>query len=280
MITPEEIKEFCPIINLDSVLGGLYNPDDGHIDPYSLTQALAIGARQHGAEIYINTPVTHLKQRSDNRWEVHTDKGILVAKHIINAAGFYGRHIGKMVGLDLPLVAIHHQYCVTGSIPEFKNFKREIPVMRDLEGSYYFRQEKDALVVGPYEGPHKMLVCEDWYDQGVPPNFGKELFDSDIDRIVDHLTVAMNRFPPFANADIQRVISGPITFAPENLPIIGPTPQLKNYWNAVGFGYGIIHSGGAGRYLADWIIDGEPPYDLMETDAARFDTWTTRLVIL
>ncbi|RDD45141.1 Dimethylglycine dehydrogenase, mitochondrial [Trichoplax sp. H2] len=276
IVSPEEIKELCPIINIDSVLAGLYNPNDGHIDPYSLTQALAIGARQYGAEIYVNTPVTDLKQRPDKRWEVHTDQGMLVAKHIINAAGFYGRKIGQMVGLDLPLVAIHHQYCVTGSIPEFKDFKREIPVMRDLEGSYYFRQEKDALVVGPYEAPHKMVVCKDWYDKGVPPDFGKELFESDIDRIVDHYNIAMSRFPAFANADIQRLISGPITFAPENIPLIGPVSELRNYWNAVGFGYGIIHSGGAGRYLADWIVDGEPPYDLMETDGARFDSWATR----
>lgn len=274
MITPDEIKEMVPIINLDGILGGLYNPSDGHIDPYSLTQALAVGARRYGAQIHQHTPVSNVKFRADGKWDVETEKGTVTAKHVVNAGGFWARELGKMVGIELPLIPLHHQYLVTSTIPEVKALKHEIPVLRHLDGSFYLRMERDGLLVGPYE--EKVVACDDWVENGVPPGFGKELFQPDLDRLTPHLDIAMNLTPCFRNASIQTIVAGPITYSPDVLPLVGPHQGLHNYWVAVGFGYGIIHSCGIGKYLADWIVDSEPSYDLIELDPNRFGKWADK----
>ncbi|CAH3022869.1 unnamed protein product [Porites evermanni] len=279
LVTPDEIAKMFPLLKMDDVLGGLFNPDEGHIDPYSLTQALAIGARMHGADIYMPAPVTGLNHRTDGGWDVQTEHGIIRAKLVVNAAGFWGREIGLMAGHELPLAAIHHQYLVTSTVPEVAALEHEVPVIRDLEGSYYCRQERKGLLVGPYEHPDKMRLQDEWWD-GVPPGFGKELFESDLDRISDNVAAAMERIPVLADANIASVVAGPITYSPDVLGVIGPSFDLPNMWLAVGTGYGIIHSGGIGTYLADWIIDGEPPYDLIELEQGRYGTWATRDYVL
>lgn len=276
LIGPTEVADLCPILNMDGVVGGLYNPGDGHIDPYSLTHALAIGARKYGATIQTNCCVTGIKQLSSGDWQVDTNLGDLKTRHVVNAAGFWAQEVGRMVGIELPLVALHHQYVLTDPIPEVVALQREFPVLRDLDGSYYLRQERSGLLVGPYEGQDKVRLQEEWVELGVPPDFGKELFDSDLDRIADNLTMAAERVPSFANAGISQVICGPITYSPDILPLVGPWQGLTNYWLTCGFGYGIIHAGGAGKYLASWIINGEPPYQLIEVDPARYGKWTTR----
>lgn len=276
MVTPDEIHKMLPIINMDQILGGIYNPADGHIDPYSLTQALANGARKYGAKFATHTPVTGLIPGTDGLWDIQTSRGNIRAKHVVNAAGFWAHEITRMFGIELPLVPIHHQYVVTSTIPEVKALKREIPVIRHLEGSFYMRQERAGLLIGPYESEATMKMCEDWAINGVPPGFGKELFQPDLDRLQPHLEVAMDLVPCLKNASIQTTISGPIMYTPDILPCLGPFQGLPNFWTAVGFGYGIIHAGGAGRYLSDWIIDGEPPYDLIEIDPNRYGKWTTR----
>ncbi|CAG0897673.1 unnamed protein product [Darwinula stevensoni] len=177
------------------------------------------------------------------------------------------------MGLDLPLVPIHHQYVVTSSIPEVQALRREIPVLRHLDGSFYLRMERDGLLVGPYESQESMRMSEDWVTDRVPPGFGKELFQPDLDRLAPHLEVAMEAVPCFARASIQTVVNGPITYSPDLLPLVGPT-RVPNAWLAAGFGYGIIHAGGMGKYLADWMIHGEPPYDLIEVDPLRYGKWT------
>ncbi|XP_067144405.1 dimethylglycine dehydrogenase, mitochondrial-like isoform X2 [Centruroides vittatus] len=276
IIDVQKILEYFPLLNTDKILGGLYNPLDGHIDPYSLTMALASGARKYGADIICGKPVTGLKLRNDGKWEINTSDGTVTAKHVVNATGFWAYEVGKMIGLELPLVPIHHQYIVTSSIPEVKALKKEPPVLRHLEGSFYLRKERDGLLVGPYEHQDKMKLCEDWIINGVPPGFGKELFQPDLDRLTDHLEVAMDLVPVLRTANIQTTVSGPIMYTPDLSPLVGPFIDYPNLWMAAGFGYGIIHSGGIGKYLADWIITGEPPYDLIETDPNRFSKWTTR----
>lgn len=276
IISAEEVLEKFPLLNPDKILGGLYNPEDGHIDPYSLTQAYAAGARKYGADIYMPAPVIGLTSRSDGGWDVETEHGTIAAKRIVNAGGIWGQELGRMVGIELPLVPVHHQYVVTSTIPEVAALKHEVPVIRDLEGSYYCRQERSGLLFGPYEKEHMMRLQEDWVTDGVPQGFGKELYESDLDRIQENVEHAMEMIPVLATADIQSVVSGPIIYSPDLLPLMGPYQGLRNYWAAVGFSYGIIHSGGAGKYLADWIMMGEPPYDLIEMDPNRYGKWTTQ----
>ncbi|XP_032330821.1 dimethylglycine dehydrogenase, mitochondrial isoform X10 [Camelus ferus] len=275
IIEPEKIQEMFPLLNMNKILAGLYNPGDGHIDPYSLTMALAAGARKYGALLKYPALVTSLKPRSDGTWDVETPQGSVRANRIVNAAGFWAREVGKMIGLEHPLIPVQHQYVVTSSIPEVKALKRELPVLRDLEGSFYLRQERDGLLFGPYESQEKMKVQDTWVTNGVPPGFGKELFESDLDRIMEHIEIAMEMVPVLKKADIINVVNGPITYSPDILPMVGPHQGVRNYWVAVGFGYGIIHAGGVGKYLSDWILHGEPPFDLIELDPNRYGKWTT-----
>nr|XP_006819782.1 PREDICTED: dimethylglycine dehydrogenase, mitochondrial-like [Saccoglossus kowalevskii] len=237
LMDPDEIQKMHPLLNMDGIILGMYNPGDGHIDPYSLTQAYAIGARKYGAEIYQNAPVLGMKQTSDGKWEVETPEGTMKANRVVNASGFWAHEIGRMIGIELPLVPIHHQYVITSTIPEVKALGYELPVIRDLEGSYYLRQERTGLLIGPYEHQDKMRMQDSWVEDGVPPGFGKELFESDLDRISDNLDAAMDLVPVLKTADIQSVVSGPITYTPDIL-------------------YGIIHSGGV--------------------DPNRYNRWTTR----
>ncbi|XP_077988471.1 dimethylglycine dehydrogenase, mitochondrial-like [Glandiceps talaboti] len=274
LIWPDEIKKLHPLINTDKILAGLYMEGDGHIDPYSLTQAYAIGARKYGAEIYQNSPVLGLKQTSDGKWEVETQHGTIKANRVVNAAGFWSREIGKMVGIDLPIMTVEHQYVVTSSIPEVEQLDRELPVLRDLEGSYYVRQERTGLLIGPYEKIENMKVKHDWLEQ-VPPGFGRELFESDLDRISDNLEAAMDLVPVMKTADIQSVVNGPMAFSPDSAGLVGPYPGLRNYWLINGTIGGIVWSAGFAKYLSDWIMSGEPPHDL-EFDPARYGKWTTR----
>nr|CAD7424984.1 unnamed protein product [Timema monikensis] len=315
LMTPEEIQEMCPILNTDIVLAGLFNPGDGHIDPYSLTQALATGARRNGAQLRVRAEVTGLQRRPQGGWDVHTKEGrVIRTLNVVNAAGFWAREVGSMAGLDLPLVPVEHQYIVTAPIPDVKRLKREIPVLRHLDGSFYLRQEReDCLVVGPYESPDTMKIREDWLTRGVPPGegksvshrphiwgvrgvtpiirtdvtdgdsvhsaalepegFGKELFPSDVEKLSPHLDAAMELVPSLKTASVKSVVCGPITYTPDALPMVGPT-LLPNMWLAVGFSYGIVHAGCFGRFLAEWLLTGEPPCEVIEVDPLRYGSWT------
>ena len=163
---------------------------------------------------------------------------------------------------------MQHQYLVTKSVPEVQKLKKEFPVLRHLEGSFYLRQERDGLLIGPYESEEANVACTDWVKNQVPKGFGKELFDPDLDRLAPHLESAMELVPCFERAEIQTVVNGPITYSPDILPMLGPSLQ-PNMWLAVGFAYGIVHGGGIGQYLADWILNKEPSYNLTELDPLR-----------
>ncbi|XP_068608596.1 dimethylglycine dehydrogenase, mitochondrial [Brachionichthys hirsutus] len=273
LIGPEKVRELFPLINMDKVLAGLYTPGDGHIDPYSLTMALAAGARMYGAQIYTTAPVSALTPTADGKWDVQTPHGTIRANRIVNATGFWAREVGKMIGFEHATIPVHHQYVVTATVPEVKALKTELPVIRDLDGSYYLRQERDGLLFGPYENMEKMKLQDSWVRDGVPPGFGKELFESDLDRIMEHVEMAMEMVPVLKKADIINIVSGPITYTPDLLPSVGPHQGVSNYWTAIGFGYGVIHAGGIGKFLSDWIRNGEPPYDLIECDPNRFSKW-------
>ncbi|XP_077988994.1 dimethylglycine dehydrogenase, mitochondrial-like [Glandiceps talaboti] len=275
IIGPEEIQKLHPFLNTDKILAGLYFENDGHIDPYSLTQAYAIGARKYGAEIYQNSPVLGLKQTSDGKWEVETPHGTIKANRVINAAGFWSREVGEMTGLEVPMMTMQHQYVVTTTIPELKDLGREVPVIRDLDGSYYVRQERSGLLVGPYENHNNLKQQTEWL-KGVPPGFGRELFESDLDRISDHLEAAMELLPILQTADIQTTVCGPYPYSPDALGVAGPYPGVRNYWVITGSSGGIVWSGGLGKYLTQWIMSGEPPHDLIELDPARYGKWLTK----
>ncbi|KAL7377216.1 hypothetical protein ABVT39_024050 [Epinephelus coioides] len=272
-IGPEKVHELFPLLDINKVLAGLYTPGDGHIDPYSLTMALAAGARMYGAQIYNPAPVTALKPTADGKWDVQTPHGTIRANRIVNSSGFWAREVGNMIGFEHPTIPVHHQYVVTATVPEVKALKKELAVIRDLEGSYYLRQERDGLLFGPYEKMEKMVLQDSWVRDGVPPGFGKELFESDLDRIMEHVEMAMEMVPVLKKADIINIVSGPITYTPDLLPMVGPHQGVRNYWTAIGFGYGIIHAGGIGKFLSDWIRNGEPPYDLIECDPNRYGKW-------
>ncbi|XP_063678864.1 dimethylglycine dehydrogenase, mitochondrial-like isoform X1 [Bolinopsis microptera] len=286
LVDPDTIEQMHPFLNMEGIKGGLYTPGDGHTDPYSLTMAYAKGARMYGATLVQDCIVTGTKQRADGTWEVDTPSGKINTKQLVNAAGFHAREIGQMSGLNLPLAPVHHQYLVSASVPLLEDWQknqngRQIPTIRDLRGSYYVRQERTGLLIGPYEAPDKMKIQEDWYDNGIPRGFSKEAYESDLDRIDRCIEHCMELMPIMQETEIQNAIAGPITYSPDMLPMMGPTHHLTNYWLTVGFGcFGIVHSGGAGKYLARWMINGEPDYDLIECDPDRFSDWTDRKFLM
>ncbi|RLO09281.1 hypothetical protein DYB28_001830, partial [Aphanomyces astaci] len=284
LISPDEIAAKHPLLNMDGILGGIYSKGDGHIDPYSVTMALAQGAKLHGAHICQHLPALDLSEQSDGSWHVSTAKGTIHANtvrplRIVNCTGFWGRELLQgCLNVDLPLVTIEHQYVITNSIAQVAaRGNDELPVIRDLEASYYLRQERTGMLVGPYEAVSMgtdMKVRTDWQSDGVPRGFGKELFAPDVDRILPHLEAAMHRMPVLQKAGLQNVTCGPMCYAPDALPLVGYLPhrRLRNVFIANGMSYGIAHGGGCGDYVAKWILHGEPPYDLTEIDPARYES--------
>lgn len=271
IVGPEEIRKLSPITNTDGVIGALYDPLDGHLDPYGTTHAYATAAKMKGAEVYLHTHVSGFKQRPDHNWEVQTNKGTLIAEHVVNAAGLWAREVGQMVGVELPLHPMEHQYLVTDDIPEVYNHGSELPHVMDPTGESYLRQEGRGLVIGFYE-----QAAEPWAVDGTPWDFGHELLNDKLEKIGDSLDIAYQRYPVLAEAGVKRVINGPFTFAPDGNPLVGPVPGLRNYWSACAVMAGFSQGGGVGLTLAEWMIDGEPSRDVMAMDVARFGNFCTR----
>ena len=271
IVGPEEIARLSPITNPKGLLGALYDPLDGHLDPSGTTQAYAKGARMQGAEIVLRNPVRELRPRSDGSWDVVTVEGTVNAEHVVNAAGLWAREVGEMAGVHLPCHPMEHQYLVTDDLPEVHERDTELPHCMDPAGESYLRQEGRGLVVGMYE-----QRCELWAVDGTPEDFGHELLPEKIDRIADKLDVAYERYPILRTAGVKRVISGPFTFAPDGNPLVGPVPGLRNYWAACAVMAGFSQGGGVGLALAEWMIEGEPSRDIFAMDVARFGDWCTR----
>ena len=271
IVGPEEIARLSPITNPKALLGALYDPLDGHLDPSGTTQAYAKGARMQGAEIVLRNPVRELRPRPDGSWDVVTVQGTVNAEHVVNAAGLWAREVGAMAGVYLPCHPMEHQYLVTEDLPEVYERAAELPHCMDPAGESYLRQEGRGLVIGMYE-----QGCELWAVEGTPDDFGHELLPEKIDRIADKLDVAYERYPILETAGVKRIISGPFTFAPDGNPLVGPVPGLRNYWAACAVMAGFSQGGGVGLALAEWMIEGEPSRDIFAMDVARFGDWCTR----
>ncbi|GAA5081350.1 FAD-dependent oxidoreductase [Roseibacterium beibuensis] len=270
ILGPAEIAKAAPITNLDGILGALYDPLDGHLDPSGTTHAYAKAARMGGAEIVLHTKVLETTPRPDGTWDVVTDKGTIHAEHVVNAAGLWAREVGAMVGLQLPLHPMEHQYIVTDDIPEIYERDAEHPHVMDPAGESYLRQEGRGLCIGFYE-----QSCRPWAVTGTPWAFGHELLPDDFDKIEDSIAFAYRRFPVLETAGVKSVIHGPFTFAPDGNPLVGPVPGLRNYWSACGVMAGFSQGGGVGLTLAQWMVEGEPERDVFAMDVARFGRFTT-----
>jgi len=274
ILTPEEVKEIWPLCETDGILGAIQHPDDGYIQPADLTQALAKGARDRGATIYRNTTVTAIESQPDGTWLVRTDKGDIVADHVVSATGNFARNTGAMVGLNVPVIPVEHQYIVTEPHPAIVERRKqglpEMGVLRESDSSWYMREENGGLLLGPYE--QGAPVC---YVDGPSADSEYELFQEDLDRLIPHIETAITRVPAFGEVGIKKVYNGAIAYTPDGSPIVGPAPGLKNFWLNEGHSFGITAAGGAGWQLAEWIVDGEPTIDMMGVDPRRFGPYAT-----
>jgi dimethylglycine dehydrogenase len=270
LVTPEEIRKLSPITNTDGIIGGLYDPLDGHLDPSGTTHAYAKAAQKQGAEIVLRNPVLETNQRTDGSWEVVTEQGTIIAEHVVNAAGLWAREVGAMAGVYLPLHPMEHQYFATDDIAEVMHHDTELPHVMDPEGESYLRQEGRGLVIGFYE-----QNCMPWGVDGTSWDFGHELLDDNLDRISDSMEIAFNRYPVLAKAGIKTIVNGPFTFAPDGNPLVGPVPGLRNYWSACAVMAGFSQGGGVGLTLAEWMVNGEPSRDVFAMDVARFGDYCT-----
>ena len=274
IITPKQAAELMPLIDESQFVGALYDPIEGHVDPYGVTHAYAKAARKNGGEIALHTKVEDLTQQVDGTWLVHTDKGIIKAEHVVNAAGLWARELGRMVGLELPVLAMEHMYLLTDDMPEVAAINeatgKEVLHAVDFDGEIYLRQERGGMLMGTYE-----KACVPWSEKTTPWDFGHELLEPDLDRIAPSLEVGFEHFPAFQNAGIRRIINGPFTFSPDGNPLVGPVRGLTNYWSACAVMAGFSQGGGVGLSLANWIVNGDPGFDVWAMDVSRFGDYAT-----
>ena len=274
-LTPKQVKELWPLCNTDGLIGAIRHPDDGYIQPADLTQAMAHGARQMGAEIYRNTTVTSITRSRTGEWEVCTDKGKIMCEHVISATGNFARKTGAMVGLDIPVIPVQHQYIVTEPHKDIRarqeSGEPEMGVLRDSDGRWYLREEAGGLILGPYE--RGAPAC---YVDGPAEDCEYDLFQEDLERLEPHIESAIHRVPAFGEVGVKRTYNGAIAYTPDGNPIIGPAWNLKNFWLSEGHSFGVTAAGGAGWQLAEWIVDGEPGIDMLGVDPRRFGSYATK----
>ncbi|MEL6373039.1 MAG: FAD-dependent oxidoreductase [Pseudomonadota bacterium] len=268
----ELLDQHYPLAEKDGVKSVIWDELDGDIDPAQLTQAYAKGARDLGAKIERFCNVTALKQHADGHWTVSTTKGDVEADIIINAAGYYAPEVGRMMGRDVPSVVLEHQYLITEPVDAIADRESKIPLLRDPDDSYYLRQEGKGLMLGPYE--HENAVLH-WTDGNTPDDFSFQLFNDDLDRLETYIEAACNRVPALGTSGVTKVINGPIPYTPDGLPLIGPVPDTRNAYEACVFSFGIAQSGGAGKIIADHILDGETEWETWSVDPRRFTDFAT-----
>ena len=275
VLTPAEIKEIWPMCNVENLIGGIQHPDDGYIQPADLTQALAKGARQMGAEINRFTTVTGIEQKPSGEWLVKTDKGDITCEHVVTATGNFVRQTGAMLGLDIPVIPVEHQYIVTEPHPEIlarhKAGLPEMGVLRDADSAWYMREEAGGLILGPYE--HGAPCC---YVDGPSADSEYELFQEELERLAPHIETAMDLVPAFGEVGVKKVYNGAICYTPDGGPIVGPAWGVKNLWLNEGHSFGVTAAGGAGWQLAEWIVEGEPTLDMSGVDPRRFGPYASR----
>jgi len=269
IISVDEAAKLFPLLDKKHFVGAMYDPIEGHVDPYGVTHAYAKSAQIGGADIVRQTLVTDLKARADGSWDVITDHGNVHAEHVVNAGGLWAREVGRMVGIELPVLAMEHQYLITGDMPELAGKKEQLHAI-DFEGEIYIRQERGGMLMGTYE-----RAGVPWSQTSTPWDFGQDLLPNDLERIAPSLEVGFAHFPALEAAGIRKVVNGPFTFAPDGNPLVGPIRGLKNFWVACGVMAGFSQGGGVGLALSRWMVEGDPGADIWGMDVARYGDWTT-----
>ena len=270
LLTPDEAVEMVPIIDPKGLIGGLFDPLEGNLDPNGATQAYAGAARKRGAEVIEHNRVLSLTRLPTEGWRVETEQGSIEAEHIVNAAGLWARRVANMVGVDHPLVPMVHHYLVTDEIPEVAAIEGDMAAVTDLEGFTYLQREGNGVLLGIYEQHPRH-----WAVEGAPWDFGRELFPEELDRIMPELSIGFERFPVLQEVGIKRWVNGAFTFTPDGNPMVGPVAGIPNYWAACGVMAGFSQCAGIGLAVANWIVDGDPGYDVFGMDVARFGPYSS-----
>lgn len=274
MISMKEAKELNPLLEEKYFVGALYDEDEGSVDPYGVTHAYAICARNRGAEVYTDTWATDLSQRADGTWDVITDKGNIHAEHVVNAGGLWAREVGRMAGLELPVLAMEHHYLMTEPMDEVIEYNakhgRELPHMIDFAGEIYARQEGQSILLGTYEQDNRP-----WSAKETPWDFVFQLLPHDLDRISAELERGFAHFPAVGRAGIKKFVNGPFTFSPDGNPLVGPIKGMRGMWSACAVMAGLSQGGGVGLSLANWMVHGDPGADIWAMDVARYGDYAT-----
>ena len=270
LVTPEEIKARCPIISVEGVLGGMWADREGYVDTTGTVWAYAGAAKKRGATVIEHNRVMELKQRPDSSWDLITEAGVINAEHVVNAAGLWAKQVGRMVGLDLPLSPLEHHYLLTETIPEIASLKTELPMVVDLEGFTYMRQDQKGMLIGIYE-----TQPQHWSIDGAPWDYGVELLPENIDRIAAELDLVHLRYPVLQTAGVRKWVNGAFTFSPDGNPLIGPVAGKPGYWLACGVMAGFLQGGGVGKSLAELMIHGEAEADIYGLDIARYGAFAS-----
>ncbi|MEM8796331.1 MAG: FAD-dependent oxidoreductase [Pseudomonadota bacterium] len=264
LVTPQEAGDLCPVLSTDGIIGGMWADREGYIDTTGTVHAYAGAARKHGASVIEHNRVLELNQTNEG-WQVVTEKGTITAEHVVNAGGLWAKQVGRMAGIELPVSPLEHHYLLTETIPEVAALDKELPLVVDLEGFTYMRQDLKGMLLGIYEIKHKH-----WMMDGAPWDYGIELLQEDIDRIENELTLGFQRFPVLENAGVKNWVNGAFTFSPDGNPLVGPVPGKPGYWCACAVMAGFLQGGGVGKSLAEWMIHGEPEADVYGMDVARY----------
>jgi len=274
MLSMKEAKELNPLLEEKYFVGALYDEDEGSVDPYGVTHAYAICARNRGAEVYTNTMVNDIKQRQDGTWTVYTDKGEIHTEHVVNAGGLWAREVGRMVGLELPVLAMEHHYLMTEPMDEVieynKTHGKELPHMIDFAGEIYARQEGQSILLGTYEQDNRPWAAKD-----TPWDFVFQLLPHDLERIAPELERGFAHFPAVGRAGIKKFVNGPFTFSPDGNPLVGPIKGMQGMWSACAVMAGLSQGGGVGLSLANWMVHGDPGADIWGMDVARYGDFAT-----
>jgi dimethylglycine dehydrogenase len=278
LVSPAEVRELWPLLeNNTTMLGGLYHPDDGHIAPADVTNAMAKGARDRGARIYLNTEVRAIRSQQNGEWLIATSGDDFICEHVICATGNYARQTGAMLGLDIPAIPIVHQYWITEPVPEIVARKQkglpEMPILRDESIAGYLREEGNGLMFGPYERTENLKL---FAVDGVPEWFGADLLEPDFDAVAENWAVATTFVPALARAGLKANVRGPFQMTADELPLAGPAWGLRNVWLAEGMPGGILWGGAVGYYLSERIVEGGNSIDMSELDPRRFGAYADK----
>lgn len=269
MLTVDEAARRFPLLEKRHFVGAMFDPVEGHVDPYGVTHAYAKSAQIAGAEVIRHTRVMDLKQRADGTWDVITDRGNVHAEHVVNAGGLWAREVGRMVGLELPILAMEHQYLITEEVPQIAGLAEQLHCI-DFEGELYLREERGGMLIGTYE-----RAGVPWSPVTTPWDFTQSLLPNDLDRIAPSLELAFEHFPALGAVGVRKVVNGPFTFAPDGNPLVGPVKGLRNFWVACGVMAGFSQGGGVGLALSQWMVSGDPGSDIWAMDVARYGDWAT-----